>query len=298
MRTSMKNTFALFLVLAMFAIALPANVHAQTPQVAYGDTITVLDRIKGMLMELSAQVTVLRSSTTTMTVTSNDGITATQTPKLPLVKVTSPNGGQRFNSEKGGFNARWVAKRVAVDLYLTDGSGANRLTELGRNVRGKSKKIKLDWEYLAQEEALYRLQVCQASTTNCDVSNKPFTIYQDDTPTIQQDLLAPIIRSYTPASVPQKSSTRISLSGSNYIAVGKGGDLRIRIERDKKLIRELMSTDMPMTVFAGVYANPSDTNGTFLQFTFDATTLNPGVYQVSVYLDGKVSNKVNVTVLP
>jgi hypothetical protein len=298
-----KSIIACFSIIALASsgVSARAEVATATTFVSVQSNEQLLQSLLQKIYALQAQMKSLEVTQTpgTITVTTSASTVvvagSTTTVKLPKIKVISPSKAIRINSEKGGFKARWIPRKEKVDVYLMDQDGTNRLTNLAQSVRGGGRAIKLNWEYLA-ETTQYRLQVCYASTTVCDVSDKPFTIFQGETPTVQQDIPSPIITSISPVGVQRTNGALVNVYGSNFIAVGKGGDLRVRLYKDKQLFKEFATTDKPGTVFTGAYTNPAGKNGTFLQVKMDTTTFIPGTYQLVVYLDGKESKKTDLVV--
>ncbi len=289
-------------IILISSLYIPSVEAATTVSLVSSQNTELLQSIQHKISILQAQVKDLESRQVTVTInaqaTVGSSVTteSTSTITLPKIKVISLNKTLRINSEKGGLRARWTPKKSNVDIYLMNENGTSRLTELAKKVRGGTRTIKLDWEYLSEDSSSYRIQVCHASTSLCDVSDKPFIIFHDDTPTVRQDLLAPRITSISPTTTARMNGTLINVYGANFVAVGKGGDLRVRIKQGSRLVKEFKSTDSPMSVFAGVYASPIDTKGAFLQVKLDGTTFASGTYQLSVYLDGKESKPASLII--
>ncbi len=94
-----------------------------------------------------------------------------------------------------------------------------------------------------------------------------------------------------------KSVSLVNIYGSNFFSSGKGGALYVELKRGGVSQLQLSSTDSPMTILAGAYSTPQNTDGTFFQARVDNTQLTPGAtYQLVVTTSAGASNSYPYTV--
>ncbi len=113
------------------------------------------------------------------------GIIATSTPSINII---SPNGGETFSSEKGGFTARWNSGGQPINLYLiSSGLGVmtgSVLQTLGTNLYGDSFSAVVDSIYLQKNVNFFKLKACLSNDISmCDTSDAYFS-FVSSSPTV------------------------------------------------------------------------------------------------------------------
>ncbi|KKQ73793.1 MAG: hypothetical protein US96_C0052G0002 [Candidatus Woesebacteria bacterium GW2011_GWB1_38_5b] len=93
------------------------------------------------------------------------------------ITVTSPNNGEAFLIEKGGFTARWTNNSgKGVDLYLLDwGSLRQNVQSIAQNVWSDSYSVDVNPQLIQKDVNKFYLQVCVSGTSICDSSDVPFS---------------------------------------------------------------------------------------------------------------------------
>ncbi len=100
------------------------------------------------------------------------------TPTPTWIRVSSPNGGEEYLSEKGGFTARWEgAGKEPVNLYLLDSSVYNNVVQnIASRFIGSEYSVSIAADLLQKDVNKFKLRVCFSNyPTICDTSDNTFS---------------------------------------------------------------------------------------------------------------------------
>lgn len=264
---------------------------ASTPP-SGSDATALQQQIRSLLETIKSLQSQLSTTPATVTpVPTPTLIYSPTTPHKPYITVLSPNGGETYMSEKGGFTASWNSDNQLVDLYLLSGDGNKTVVQtIGNSINGSLYSVNVSANLLQKDVNRFFLRVCQTSTQNCDDSNASFSFVSSQTTTPQ----APTITILSP----QKNSS------SNVAPNAVKWDVSIPISSTATFLVNLSAVSVSgyssgQSMFSTTLTRAQAGCSASDECSYPLTWSLPGTYNITVKnLENNASDSTAYTVAP